>query len=331
MIVSVVVITYNSSKYLLETLESIKFQSYKKIELIISDDGSSDNTLEIARKWIAENKERFLNVKLINVKENKGTPSNCNRGIRASKGEWIKIIAGDDILLRNAIKDYVNFINSNNQSLNNDIDIIFSRIATFNQDKSQFKEMYNEKIKNYILFHKYIKQKHQKKLYCRGQVIQIITFIFSRALYNSVNGFDEEYPLREDRPFAYKIINLGYKFYFMNKLTFLYRKHKDSVTSVRTDKKTFLKMKIQNIWKPDRKYRIPNLTKFERLGYYFHYKKDVLELKILNHKNYVVQKKIIDILSFVFGYLNIIVDKYFKYRYKSLYNNSLFYHEILRK
>lgn len=330
MIVSVVVITYNSSKYILETLESIKLQSYKKIELIISDDASRDNTLDITRKWLAENKDRFVNVKLISVKENSGIPANCNRGIKASKGEWIKIIAGDDVLLSNAIKDYVDFIKANNKSFNNDMGIIFSRIATFNQDKSQFKEMYNEKIKNYILFHKHITQDHQKKLYCRGQCIQIITFIFSRVLYDSVNGFDEEYPLREDRPFAYKIMHLGYKFYFMNQLTFLYRKHDDSVTSVRTDKKSFLKMKIQNIWKPDRKFRFPNLTKFERLCYYFHYKKDVLELRILNDENYVVQKKIFDILSFVFAYLNVIVDKYFKYRYKSLYNNSLFYHEILR-
>lgn len=46
-LVSVVVICYNSAQYILETLESIKSQSYKNIELIITDDNSSDSTVEI--------------------------------------------------------------------------------------------------------------------------------------------------------------------------------------------------------------------------------------------------------------------------------------------
>ena len=51
-LVSVVVITYNSEKYILETLESIKTQSYKNLELIISDDCSKDDTVMICRDWL---------------------------------------------------------------------------------------------------------------------------------------------------------------------------------------------------------------------------------------------------------------------------------------
>ena len=58
-LVSIIVITYNSSKYVLETLESAKAQTYQNIELIVTDDCSNDNTVEICRKWIEENKERF--------------------------------------------------------------------------------------------------------------------------------------------------------------------------------------------------------------------------------------------------------------------------------
>ena len=51
-LVSVVIITYNSEKTIIETLESIKNQTYKNIELIISDDFSKDNTVEICKQCI---------------------------------------------------------------------------------------------------------------------------------------------------------------------------------------------------------------------------------------------------------------------------------------
>jgi alpha-1,3-rhamnosyltransferase len=68
-LVSIVVITYNSSDYVLETLESAKDQTYKNIELIISDDCSTDNTVEICKNWLEENKERFKHTELITVKK----------------------------------------------------------------------------------------------------------------------------------------------------------------------------------------------------------------------------------------------------------------------
>ena len=91
-LVSVVVITYNSAQYVLETLNSIKEQSYSNIELIISDDCSKDKTVEICRDWLAKNKEKFVRTELITVEKNTGTSANINRGIKASKGKWIKSI-----------------------------------------------------------------------------------------------------------------------------------------------------------------------------------------------------------------------------------------------
>ena len=64
-VVSVCVITYNSSKYVLETLESIRMQSYQNIELIICDDCSKDDTVEICKRWIQSYSARFINVLLI--------------------------------------------------------------------------------------------------------------------------------------------------------------------------------------------------------------------------------------------------------------------------
>lgn len=97
-LVSIVVITYNSAEYVLETLESAKAQTYQNIELIVSDDCSADNTVETCSRWIEHNKARFVRTKLITIEKNSGIPANCNRGVKAARGEWVKGIAGDDLI-----------------------------------------------------------------------------------------------------------------------------------------------------------------------------------------------------------------------------------------
>ena len=131
--VSIIVITYNSSKYVTETLESAKAQTYLNIELIISDDCSTDNTVEISEKWINENHSRFIKAQLIRAEKNTGIPANCNRGVKASSGKWIKIIAGDDILLENCIADNIQYILQNSYAL-----VVLSKVQSF-------KDSYQEK------------------------------------------------------------------------------------------------------------------------------------------------------------------------------------------
>ena len=109
-LVSIAVVTYNSSKTVLETLDSIKEQTYPNIELIISDDCSKDNTVELCRGWVEKNKGRFVRVEILTVETNTGVSANFNRADAASRGEWGKPIAGDDLLLPNAIQEYVNYI-----------------------------------------------------------------------------------------------------------------------------------------------------------------------------------------------------------------------------
>ena len=78
-LVSIVIITYKSSAYVLETLESAKAQTYRNIELIVTDDCSPDNTVEICKDWIENNKDCFVRTELITVPENTGISLNCNR------------------------------------------------------------------------------------------------------------------------------------------------------------------------------------------------------------------------------------------------------------
>ena len=84
-LVSIIVITYNSSKYVLETLESAYNQTYQNIELIISDDCSTDDTVEVCKKWVDEHKDRFVRSEIITTPVNTGIPVNCNRGLYKEK------------------------------------------------------------------------------------------------------------------------------------------------------------------------------------------------------------------------------------------------------
>ena len=72
-LVSVVVITYNSSKFIEELLTSIADQIFSDIELIISDDCSKDNTLDICRDWLSKNENRFVRTELITFTKNRIT------------------------------------------------------------------------------------------------------------------------------------------------------------------------------------------------------------------------------------------------------------------
>lgn len=125
-LVSVPVITYNSSEYIIEGLESIKAQTYKNIELIISDDCSTDNTVELCREWLAKNKDRFVRTSLVTSEKNTGTAGNCNRAISYCHGEWIKMLAGDDLLLPDCIEKNIEYITKMP-----DAEVVFSNVQVF--------------------------------------------------------------------------------------------------------------------------------------------------------------------------------------------------------
>jgi len=81
-LVSVVLPVCNGGAYLAESIQSILTQTYTNIELIIIDDGSTDNSSEIVRTFL-DPRIRFCN------QSNQGLPATLNRAIRLSKGEYI--------------------------------------------------------------------------------------------------------------------------------------------------------------------------------------------------------------------------------------------------
>ena len=104
--VSVLMPVYNEEKYISEAIESVLNQTFNDWELIIVNDGSTDNTQKIAEKYTKEDKR----ITLINHKKNEYKSSALNNGIKYSKGEYICYLDGDDMYLKNKLKFQVNYM-----------------------------------------------------------------------------------------------------------------------------------------------------------------------------------------------------------------------------
>lgn len=267
-LVSIIVITYNSSKYVFETLESIKAQTYSNLELIIADDRSTDNTVEISEKWINENKNRFTRAVIVASEKNSGIPANINRGVGASQGEWIKCIAGDDLLIEDCISDLISFIKSSNR----DIRILSACIIKFSGDPIK-----NGEIKRNP-YTKFCSPEstplEQYKMLLRTNMVFAATVIIRRDLVLSMNGFDERFKLIEDWPFWVKITNAGYKIYYLDKPLIYYRLHDNNLSQ--TNDQEFLYHPMNKIVIGFKEKELaPRLPFIERWGL----KHDILAMK----------------------------------------------------
>lgn len=229
-LVSIIVITYNSSKYVIETLESAKMQTYQNIELIVSDDCSTDNTVEICRDWIKANKKRFIRTELITTGNNSGVPSNCNRGLRKANGIWIKYIAGDDILDKNCISKFINISMNDHQEPS----FLFCNISMF---KNNSTKIICEKISTII------EQSYDKQLVkyaCTRPTIAPFMFIKKEALLK-LNGFDESFRLLEDSPLYFKALKNNYFFHLVDEDLVYYRITEHSISNSKLPNTIFTK------------------------------------------------------------------------------------------
>lgn len=250
-LVSVVVISYNSSKSIIETLDSIKSQSYKTIELIIADDASDDDTVLLCREWLKENAANFVRVQVIDSDKNTGIASNCNRGCRAAQGKWTKIIAGDDILLPDCIKANCQYVTENK-----DVKIVFSLLRCFSVVDGQM-----------VLGEQELP--HDLNRTCQEQLEALIngtarmsapTSFIRTELLASLDFFDERFPFLEDEPMWFKVLKSGTNISYLNVYTVLYRVG----DSLSTNKRYIMNRKL---YESKKKFYFCELEKMDRKGF----------------------------------------------------------------
>lgn len=233
-IVSIIVATYNSSPFIIETLESISKQTWKEIELIITDDCSKDDTVEICRNWLDKNKERLISGKIITSEINTGVSANANRGLKAAEGEWIKLLGADDTLKQDCIENNMRFVETNS-----DVKVLFSQVEIY---KDTFKPEnliettpalpYNP---NGILGADMSAASQYKMLLLSDRIHFSPGVFINRETLLSLGGFDESLKLQEDYPLWLNLTKNGHKLYFMDKITVNYRRHLKALNNTGID------------------------------------------------------------------------------------------------
>lgn len=107
-LVSIIMPSFNTGKYITETIESVLAQSYKKWELIIVDDCSSDNTDEIVRTYLSDDRIQYLK-----NEKNSGAAFSRNTALRNAKGKWIAFLDSDDLWMPEKLEKQLSFMKTN--------------------------------------------------------------------------------------------------------------------------------------------------------------------------------------------------------------------------
>ncbi len=108
--VSVIMGIYNCADTLDEAIQSMLDQTYTDWQLIMCDDGSADNTFEVAEKYVEFDPERFV---LVRNEHNMGLNYTLNRCLELAKGEYVARMDGDDISLPDRLQKEVDFLDNN--------------------------------------------------------------------------------------------------------------------------------------------------------------------------------------------------------------------------
>lgn len=249
MTVSIIVVSYNSEKYIIECLNSIYAQDFKDIELIVTDDNSNDNTISLVSDWLRSNSSRFIRAKLVTSPVNTGVALNCNRGFFESKGDWVKFIAFDDYLYRtDTISTYINseFINSHKIISSNYVERIDESI---NKPRIDFSNLMMKTSND---------AESQFRLLLYANFVPACSVFINRELFQELGYFDEDIPMVEDAPMWIKCTKLGYALGYIDEPLIAYRKHSESIVAKYHNNVNV--RYLDNQIKIFEKYRIPNTS-----------------------------------------------------------------------
>lgn len=206
--VSVIVPAYNTGKYIKRCLTSLLNQTYKNIEIIVVNDGSTDNTLDIVKKF---------NVKVIDQENSGGASSPRNVGIKNSTGDYITFVDSDDYVSSNYIESIVNIINDYSY------DIIETPLLF---------EFYK---KNKLLTYTEYKLKSDRKSlnfskeYFNNELRYVIGVFYKREVLENIY-FDEDIRCYEDNMFNLKVKFNSKSYYFYSKCFYHYVQNLSSLS-----------------------------------------------------------------------------------------------------
>ncbi len=211
-LVSVVIPTYNRASILKKTIHSVLQQTYKKLEIIIVDDGSTDNTSQIVKDF---NFKQIVYMR----KEHAGASSARNEGIRNSKGKYISFLDSDDIWMPEKIEAQLNVFKNSRFNPG----VIYCGIGYIDDDGKKIRE---EKLPAY---------KGDIFLYLLGARRNVVlgagsTVLIKRECFEECGLFDEILPSRQDLDLLIRIAK-KFTFDYVPKSLVKIRIHNERISS----------------------------------------------------------------------------------------------------
>lgn len=195
-LLSVIIPVYNVEKYLHLSVESVIKNDYKNFELILIDDGSSDNSLEICRKY-AEQDGRIS----VYTQENQGVSKTRMRGMSLAKGDYLAFLDSDDWMDRNMYSYLISILDENP-------DVAYAECGKIWHYQNGEKILHN-------------KEEHINKFFSRAEALEVFFYneffhwgvcdmVFRKSAVDGI-GFTEG--LAEDMRFHLKVFDRNEKFF----------------------------------------------------------------------------------------------------------------------
>jgi glycosyltransferase involved in cell wall biosynthesis len=206
--VSVIIIVFNGAKYIKDAIESVFNQTFKDFEIVVVDDGSTDNTKAVLEPWIREGKIRYF------YQENKGTSGAYNTGLRLARGKYIKFLDCDDFLYPKQLEIQVNHLKDRPECVISVTDYEFE----FEGKNRKRGNLWLEKDNQLAQF--------IEANPCPGHAILI-----SHSLIEQAGGYDEELVNQEDTDLWVRVLLQGGIFEKVDYIGCCYRILEGSVSS----------------------------------------------------------------------------------------------------
>lgn len=221
-LVSVIIPVYNREKTVLRAIDSVLSQTYKNVEIIVIDDGSTDNTENVINK-IESEKIRYLKNEV-----NKGVAYSRNNGLKNAQGEYIAFLDSDDYWYPFHLKECIEAIEKNEYSICSSLwdENYYGKAYNICQSP-YFKKTHRDSLKKELnvsvddelwlfpeSFYEYILK---TDFYC----YQINTIVMKKGIIDDIGFFDERFRASEDMDLCYRIFR-KYPLLTINKSHFSY-------------------------------------------------------------------------------------------------------------
>lgn len=231
-LVSIIIISYNHSKYIVENLDSVKNQTYKNIELIVADDASQDNSVEVFDKWLQENN---YPARKIYHQTNTGLAATLNECMELIRGEYVKFIAADDFLHPESIEKCVTKL----ESVGEDFGMVFTNMISVNEKSEPDAERFS--VKDYSGF----LPEHIRKTLLAGNCISAPSVLMRTEALKSTGKYDPNI-LTEDYD-RWLRISEKYQIAYIPENLVYYRAHSSNISKAKAariaDEAFMLRMK----------------------------------------------------------------------------------------